>query len=87
MAPVGMEGAVDGGRPTGRALLDMDYRTALIIGGAQAVAMWPGTSRSLITILAAVLMGMSLASAVEFSFLLGLLTLGAATGLDSKRSV
>lgn len=86
MAPVGMEGAVDGGRPTGRALLDMDYRTALIIGGAQAVAMWPGTSRSLITILAAVLMGMSLASAVEFSFLLGLLTLGAATGFEALKS-
>jgi undecaprenyl-diphosphatase len=54
-------------------------RHAAIIGVAQAIAMWPGTSRSLITIVAAVLVGLSLRAAVEFSFLLGLATLGAAT--------
>lgn len=59
---------------------------ALLIGAAQAVAMWPGTSRSLITILAAVLLGYSLSTAVEFSFLLGLLTLGAATAYEGLNS-
>ena len=54
-------------------------RNAAIIGFAQALAMWPGVSRSLVTILAAVLVGMKLRDAVEYSFLLGLLTLGAAS--------
>jgi undecaprenyl-diphosphatase len=66
----------------GKALEGMTVKTAFIIGCAQALALWPGTSRSLVTIVAAVLLGMSLVAAVEFSFLLGLLTLTAATGLS-----
>lgn len=60
-------------------LHEITARHAFIIGVAQSIAMWPGVSRSLITIVAAVLVGLSLRAAVEFAFLLGLVTLGAAT--------
>lgn len=66
-------------RPGGRALETLTTRDALIIGIAQVAAMWPGTSRSLVTIVAALLLGLSMASAIEFSFLLGVVTLSAAT--------
>jgi undecaprenyl-diphosphatase len=64
---------------SGAALDSMTTRQALIIGAAQAVALIPGTSRSLVTIVAAILVGLSISAAVEFSFLLGLATLSAAT--------
>jgi undecaprenyl-diphosphatase len=67
------------GSAGGRALEDLDWRTALWIGLAQVLAMWPGVSRSLATLGAGVLLGLSVPAAVEFSFLLGLVTLGAAT--------
>lgn len=66
----------------GRALGELTIRHAALIGVAQAIALWPGVSRSLVTIIAGVAVGMKLASAVEFSFLLGLITLTAATVLE-----
>ena len=66
-------------RQDGRKLETLTNRDAFIIGVAQVLAMWPGTSRSLVTIVAALLLGFSMVAAIEFSFLLGVLTLGAAT--------
>ncbi|MCP5028735.1 MAG: undecaprenyl-diphosphate phosphatase [Actinomycetia bacterium] len=61
-------------------------RQAIAIGGLQAIAMWPGVSRSLTTIVAGVLVGLSLRAAVEFSFLLGLVTLSAATAYEGLQN-
>ena len=63
----------------GASLEAMTWRLALAVGVIQCMAMWPGTSRSLVTIVGGVLVGMSLTAAVEFSFLLGVITLCAAT--------
>ncbi len=63
-------------RPGTRATLDL--RDALIIGLAQAVALIPGTSRSGITITAALLLGISRVRAAEFSFLLAIPTIAGA---------
>jgi undecaprenyl-diphosphatase len=55
-----------------RTLGQLRLRDALIIGGAQAVALQPGVSRSGVTITAARGLGLDRQSAARFSFLLSL---------------
>lgn len=70
---------------SGGTLEALTWKMAVIIGFAQCIAMWPGVSRSLVTIVGGILVGLSLPAAVEFSFLLGVVTLSAATVYDALK--
>ncbi len=69
-------------RPGRGGLHDIDWRTALGVGLAQAIALVPGTSRSGITITAGLFLGLSRRDSARFSFLLAVMVGGLAGGME-----
>lgn len=67
-------------------LKKLGYGKAVVIGLAQAVSMIPGVSRAAATIVGGMEVGLSREQATEFSFLLAVPTMLAATGLDLVKS-
>jgi undecaprenyl-diphosphatase len=67
-------------------LRSVPFKKAVLIGVAQAIAVVPGVSRSAATILGGELLGISRKAIVEFSFLLAVPTMFAATGYDLLQS-
>ena len=65
--------------PTIRTVAEIGPLAALIIGFGQVLAMIPGTSRSGATIITALLVGVERRTAAEFSFVLAIPTMFAAT--------
>ncbi|WP_286336550.1 undecaprenyl-diphosphate phosphatase [Hydrogenimonas cancrithermarum] len=61
---------------------EVSYRQAFLIGLFQSLAMVPGTSRSGATIIGGLLIGLKRKTATEFSFLLAVPTMLAATAYD-----
>lgn len=61
---------------------DLSYRQALWIGVAQVFSLIPGTSRAGSTIVGGMLTGLNRTASAEFSFLLALPVMAAASGLD-----
>lgn len=66
--------------PTLTEVPQLTYRTAILIGCFQCLAMIPGTSRAAATIIGAMLLGASRGVAAEFSFFLAVPTMAAASG-------
>jgi len=67
-------------------LSDISYSKSFMIGLFQVVAMIPGVSRSAATIIGGLILGIRRKTIVEFSFLLSVPTMVAATGLDLIKS-
>ncbi len=66
---------------------EIPYKTAVLIGLFQCLAMIPGTSRSGSTILGAMLLGLSRSAAAEFSFFLAIPTMLGASLLKAVKFV
>lgn len=68
-------------KPITKKVDDITYKTALIIGIFQMLAVIPGTSRSGATILGALLIGVARPAAAEFSFFMAVPTMVGVSGL------
>jgi len=67
-------------------ITEIPYSKAVLIGIFQSLAMVPGVSRAAATIIGGLILGIQRKTIVEFSFLLAVPTMLAATALDLLRS-
>jgi undecaprenyl-diphosphatase len=67
-------------------LATIPYTHAILIGIFQSFALVPGVSRAAATIIGGLLLGLKRHTIVEFSFLLAIPTMAAATGLDMLKT-
>jgi undecaprenyl-diphosphatase len=75
-------------RPRVNHMEEMTFPQAVWIGAAQILsAVFPGTSRSMSTIAAGQVAGMSRSAALEFSFFLSMPTMVVATGYDLLKTI
>jgi undecaprenyl-diphosphatase len=65
----------------------ISYKQAFIIGCCQALAVVPGVSRSASTIIGGLALGLNRATIIEFTFLLAVPTMIAATGYDIVKNI
>lgn len=77
---------LDKDREDGLGMDALNAKHALIIGLVQALALWPGMSRSACTILGALYLGYSRRAAIEISFLAAVPVLLAATGYEALKN-
>ena len=86
LALIAVEMFLKGKKTKINATSEISYRNALIIGTFQSLSVIPGVSRAAATIVGGLLTGLNRETATEFSFLLAVPTMIAATALDIFKS-
>ncbi len=77
-----VDNKLDDKKSTISSLSDLSYKNAFFIGLIQCISMVPGVSRAAATIIGGMFNGLDKKQAMEFSFLLAVPTMAAATGYD-----